>query len=118
MIAARIMRGVKWSLGLALAHYVCVWLSVLAFLIVMGHIDDQRTAARESVGWALYRAHEVLLQPMGCCFHGEPNWVSHVRILLNSLLWGTAAGTLLLFWRWHRTPRTAATAGNRTRPTQ
>lgn len=111
MIAAWMVRGVKWSLWLALVHYACVWLSIVGWFMVFGHIDDQRTATRQGVALALNRAHDVLLEPLGRSSPEESALVAHSRMLLNSLLWGSVTGTLLLLLSSYRRPRAVSTRG-------
>ena len=97
--------GLKWSLRLALAHYFCTWLSLFAWFVIFGHIDDRRSAAREGIALVLSRTHDVLLHPLAHSIRAESNAIAHLWIVLNSLLWGTVAGTLLLIERSYRTKR-------------
>jgi hypothetical protein len=90
------VRGIKLSGLLALVHYTCVWASLLAWFVLFGHMDEPRSTARQQCALISSTIHDTLLQPLGDPRHGESNFTAHLRILLNSLLWGTAAGTLLL----------------------
>jgi hypothetical protein len=104
-VKAAILRGVKWSVLLALAHYACTWLSLFAWFAVVGHIDAPRTAARDGIALFLSRTHDVLLQPLAHSIRRESNTTAHLTILLNSLLWGIVVGTLLLIGRSRRVRR-------------
>jgi hypothetical protein len=84
---------------LALAHYVLTWMSLFALFSVFGHIDEPRSASREQIVLLLSRTHDVLQQPLAHPVRGESNLIAHLRVVLNSLLWGTVAGTLLLIGR-------------------
>jgi hypothetical protein len=92
-------RGVRWCMALALVHYLCTWLSLFASFIVLGDIDEPRTALREGIALAVGRTREMLLQPLAHSIQRDSNAGAHLWILLNSLLWGTVVGTLLLIGR-------------------
>jgi hypothetical protein len=100
-----LVRSAKWSALVALAHYVCTWLSLFGWIGFTGHMDESHSAARHAAAALLSGTHDVLLQPLAYSFRGESNTVVHMRLLLNSMLWGAVAGTLVLIGTSHRRKR-------------
>ena len=104
-LKTQLVRYAKWSVCLTLAHYACTWLSLIGWFVFMGHIDQSRSAAREAIAVVMSRTHDIMLHPLAHSFRGESNGIAHLRVLLNSLLWGTVAGTVFLIGRSHRRKR-------------
>lgn len=108
-----LVRWPKWAALLALVHYSCVWCLFIAPIFLLGDIDAPHSALSIRIARILESSRDVLLEPLVQFGKGEPSSVIHIRMLLNSLLWG-AAGTLLMLMI-QRVRRLPTNASNETR---
>ena len=75
-------------------------------IALIGEIDEPRSVFREECAILLTRVRDFLIEPIGQLSGGLDPIAAHLRLVANSLLWGTVGVFIMLAaWRSPVEPR-------------